>query len=489
MELTREKIGAQALNVFGDGYIPSEFYLLLTSPRRDFYVDFMNMVLVELEAYPIGYEIKYTEFIQALHDYTVKCNSDLYNIEELEECKQNADTRNEFVSRIIKNYQEKKWIEVDINPITGERMIHITSHTRQYISLARNIRSEKLKVSATDIQSIHNNLMSNNLDFSLLTKVIDDLESHKAAMQGLVTDVEPMIQKLFRNNSISDLANNLNEMLNSKIFADYRRIRDDDEISKYRNKIIRKLKHLHSDEDETLSSIVEKHVLSLNLSCSAAEKRKIKAAHYNELERKLHLLFDFFKSSGGYDILLSDIQNKIAIYTDAAREQISLLMNKRNVTSDNLKAIINAAFEDISNDEESTVQLEGLFNIYNFGILTERSLTEFTDTASPASVHKSILPEINEEEEKKEIQRMIDKSKKLCRNEDFIAFIDKQLAEHNPLRPEHVEFMPIKDLEILQAALYIVQKPQYAINYETIIYDYTIPLHEGRITKFEIRRK
>ncbi|HBZ52906.1 MAG TPA: hypothetical protein DEO82_03940 [Eubacterium sp.] len=461
--------------------VGEDFFRPLTSLLKTIYVDCLN-IIYESYRTELSYGADRDVLVAKLADYFESIATvDIQFEDETESLKDSKSKASTFLRKL----KEYGWVEYDIGNDQKIRVI-MPNYSVSMIQTLGSITSRKEMEYQSEISAIYSLLTNEELLSRPYVQVVKPVYDHTLALftelKKLNTSIRKYIEEITSDKSAEEILDNFftyHEEVGSKA---YHRIKTNDNVSRFRNTIIRRLQDMLEDR-ERFELIVQGY---MNIEGANDHDDATESVHGLIAET-----IDRFKS---YDDIVDEIDRRHSKYIRNAVERAKFLLLNSNNAEGKISKILQYMACQFNRDEENNLTEDAtddicrIFSIFPQGFLSGESLK-----AIPISKKITDVDELAEgfvlTDEEREFRRLaiIEKNKNRFSKKNISAYVEELLEKKPTVRASEIEVASRRDMiRIIFIYLYGKEdKTGYmANNLEEVIEK------EGfRFRDFEIKRR
>ena len=420
--------------------VGEDFFKPLTSLFKYIYVDCLNIIYDSYRT-ELSYGADRDVLVTKLTYYFESMGTgDIQFEDETESLKDSKSKASTFL-RKLKDYG---WIEYDIGNDQKIRVI-MPNHSVSLIQTINSITKQEEMEYQSEISAIYSLLTNEELLSRPYVQVVKPVYDHTLALftelKKLNTSIRKYIEDITSDKTAEEILENFfnyHEEIGSKA---YHRIKTNDNVSRFRNIILRRLQDMLEDKDR-YDLIVQGFMNIEGFS------------DYDEASDNVHGMIaetiDRFRS---YDEIVDEIDRKNSKYIRNAVERAKFLLLNSNNAEGKISKILQYMAEQFNKDEENNLTEDAsedicrIFNIFPQGYLSGESLK-----AIPISKRITEVDELSEgfvlSDDERELRRLaiIEKNRNRFSKKNICAYVDEMLKEKQIVKASEIEVSSRRDM-------------------------------------------
>jgi len=426
---------ADLFDVVGDG-----FFRPLSSQFKSIYISCLNIIYdtyrTEL-SYGADREIlvaKLTDYFEMLGNLDIQFDDDQ---ETLKDSRTKAST-------FLRKLKEYGWVEYDIGNDQKIRII-MPNHAISFIQTIQSVTRQEEMEYQSEISAIYSLLTNEELLLRPYIQVIKPVYDHTLALftglKKLNTSIRRYIDELTADKSSEEILEdffNYHDEIGSKA---YFRIKTSDNVSKFRNVIVRRLQDMIEDSDR-YDLIVQGYM-------------NVEAVNdYEEASENVRaIISDTINHFRSYDEIVEEIDKRNSKYIRNAVERAKFLLLNSNNAEGKISKILQYLSEKYNEDEEKNLTEDAsedicrLFNMFPQGFLSGESLKTIPITKKITDVEE-ISENYELSEEEREIRRLLiqEKNKNRFSKKNITKFVLELLNDKAAVSASEIEVASRRDM-------------------------------------------
>lgn len=456
------------------GIVPENYFSILSSPNKFMYIKIISLIY-SLVQNGLSYGIDKEILIDEIEDYLNAINYEVVDEEE-DEIKNNRDRANSLIRRLI----ETGWIYPEN---TSDYKVIINFHDYSITILESFIKiadRESLEYQG-NIISIYTLLYSKEKSGIVIKQVYENTKGIISGLKSLNANIKKYMDRLTKQKTPEEIMKEFfGNYTKEVIDKSYHRLKTSENISKYRPRIIEKLRE-DIDNNEFIESAAHFY----------KEDREIEDINDAIILVKeiINNIIDAFEE---FDDIMEEIDTKNTKYIKAAVTRAKFLLNNSKDITGNIKNIlsyVNAQYKELELNlsKDYLEEITAIFTLYSYNYIDENSLyiaNEGKKSFKPNKLEKVI---ISEEERNKKLQAFKDKQEKQYSIKKVNNIVLDMLEGHEYINTSEIDINNIDDfIKIIYIRLY-GNNPlaKYFIKKDNSIYN----KNGFELNNFEIWRK
>lgn len=420
--------------------VGEEFFKPLTSLYKRIYVDCLNIIYDSYRT-ELSYGADRDILVSKLTYYfESQVTGDIQFEDETESLKDSKTKASTFLRKL----KEYGWIEYDIGNDQKIKVI-MPNHSVSLIQTINSITKQEEMEYQSEISAIYSLLTNEDLLSRPYVQVVKPVYDHTLALftelKKLNTSIRKYIEDITSDKTAEEILENFfnyHEEIGSKA---YHRIKTNDNVSRFRNIILRRLQDMLEDKDR-YDLIVQGFMNIEGLS------------DYDEASDNVHGMIaetiDRFRS---YDEIVDEIDRKNSKYIRNAVERAKFLLLNSNNAEGKISKILQYMAEQFNKDEENNLTEDAsedicrIFNIFPQGYLSGESLK-----AIPISKRITEVDELSEgfvlSDDERELRRIaiIEKNRNRFSKKNICSYVDEMLKEKQTVKASEIEVSSRRDM-------------------------------------------
>lgn len=412
--------------------IGEDFFKPFTSLFKEIYVDCLDIIY---EAYrsELSYGADREILVAKLTDYFETSGSGDIRFEDETESLKDAKSKASMFLRKLKDYG---WVEYDIGNDQKIRVI-MPNHSVMFLQTMHSVTDRKEMEYQSEISAIYSLLTNEELLSRPYAQVIKPVYEHTLSLftelKKLNTSIRKYIEEITSDQTAQEILENFftyHEEVGSKA---YHRIKTNDNVSRFRNTILRRLQDLLEDKDQ-FERMAQgfMNIESVNDREEAAEM----------VHGMIAETIDRFRS---YDEIVGEIDRRNSKYIRNAVERAKFLLLNSNNAEGKISKILQYMAERFSKEEASNLNedvspdLCKIFNIFPQGFLSGESLKVIPLSRKITEVEElSGGFSLTEEERKLRRLALFEKNKNRFSRKNISRFVEEMLADRPVIKASEI---------------------------------------------------
>ncbi len=435
---------AELFNIVGEG-----FFKPLTSQFRSVY---LRCLYIIYDAYrsELSYGAEREVVIARLVDYFDAIG--LADVQFEDDFETYSDSRSK-ASGFVRKLKEYGWIEYEQN---SNRTVFIImpNYAVTLLQSFEEISRDREMEYQGEISAIYSMLSNEELFDRPYPQVLKPVYERTIALftglKKLNTSIRKYIDNLTMNKSPEEIFHDFFEYHDEIGSKAYHRIKTSDNISRFRNVIVARLRLLRESE-EWYRKVVEGYALIEETLDSDLARDGV-----NEM---VDSVINHFYS---YDALIEEIDNKHRKYIRAAVERAKFLLVSSNNIEGKISKVLQLLADGFNRDEEANLcddagdDICSLFNIFPQGFISGESLKAVPISKKISEIEEIFTP-VGISPEERERRRLLisERNKRRFSKKNVCAFVDAFLGERSSALASEMSMESRRDLiRIIFVALY-----------------------------------
>lgn len=440
--------------------VGEDFFKPFTSLFKNIYVDCLNIIYDSYRT-ELSYGADRDVLVAKLTYYFDSMGTgDIQFEDEMESLKDSKAKASTFL-RKLKDYG---WIEYDIGNDQKIRVI-MPNHSVSVIQTINSITNQEEMEYQSEISAIYSLLTNEELLSRPYPQVVKPVYDHTLSLfselKKLNTSIRKYIEEITSDKTAEEILENFftyHEEIGSKA---YHRIKTNDNVSRFRNIILRRLQDMLED-NERFNLIVQGFMNIEGVNDSEEATDIVHGMIAETIER--------FRS---YDDVVDEIDRRNSKYIRNAVERAKFLLLNSNNAEGKISKILQYMADQFNRDEENNLTEDAsddicsLFNIFPQGFLSGESLK-----AIPISKKITEVDELTEgfilSDADRELRRLaiMEKNKNRFSKKNISAFVGERLEGKQSVKASEIEIMSRRDMiRIIFIYLYGKEdKTEYFVN-------------------------
>lgn len=467
------------MNVFE--IVGESFFKPLTSQFKRLYLDCLTIIYDSYRS-ELAYGIDREILVSKLTDYFESSNiSDIEFDDETEILRDSRAKANMFLRKL----KDFGWVEYEISNNQTAKVV-MPDYAVTVMQTLLDISNPREMEYQSEISMIYSTLTSDELLDRPYPQVLRPVyERTHALFDGLKklnTSIKKYIEEITADKTSEEIIRDFftyHEEIGSKA---YHRIKTEENISRFRNTIINRLRDMLNDPVVFEGTV--KGYQSIE-----GEADYFTAA--DEVKARISAVIDSFRS---YDEIVSEIDRKHAKYLKNAVERAKFLLLNTNNTEGKISTILQYLAECYNQEEQNHLSEDAsddicrLFNLFPQGFLSGESLKTVAISRKITDV-EDIFEPLDLTEEERELRRMAisEKNKNRFSKKNIEGYVATLLADKDQVSASEITVETKRDLiRVIFISLYgHSTKSDYII----IPKEETVAFQGFRFRDFVIKRR
>ena len=341
--------------------VPENYFSILSSPNKFMYIKIISLIY-SLVQNGLSYGIDKEILIDEIEDYLNAINYEVVDEEE-DEIKNNRDRANSLIRRLI----ETGWIYPEN---TSDYKVIINFHDYSITILESFIKiadRESLEYQG-NIISIYTLLYSKEKSGIVIKQVYENTKGIISGLKSLNANIKKYMDRLTKQKTPEEIMKEFfGNYTKEVIDKSYHRLKTSENISKYRPRIIEKLRE-DIDNNEFIES----------------------AAHFYKEDREIEdindaiilvkeIINNIIEAFEEFDDIMEEIDTKNTKYIKAAVTRAKFLLNNSKDITGNIKNILSYVNEqykelELNLSKDYLEEITAIFTLYSYNYIDENSL-------------------------------------------------------------------------------------------------------------------
>lgn len=300
--------------------IPSGFFNCLSSGSNSgIYSDCLQIIYEQYDR-EISYRIVRSRIRDAVAAYLLENHVDFIELQEETGARKNY---NDLANGIIRKFCSKEigWLEEDNDDATYEKHIIMTEQGILLAEFLQNLRRPEREEFSSYIYNIYNVLRNGEQWMQDpytegLKNIYRNAKLLSKALKRLATFIKKIIERMFKEESLESLTENIIEYCEGNFIREYARLTKQQNIHIYRSFIRLRLEHIQND-NELFELLV--------IGCAVEEDLEEETAKEHIMDM-IQRTKEFL--SEDYDRIMREIKHKINVYLQIAVGRARFLRNR-----------------------------------------------------------------------------------------------------------------------------------------------------------------
>ena len=467
------------MNIFD--VVGENFFKPLTSQFKIIYLDCLTIIYDSYRS-ELSYGIDREILVSKLSDYFERSN--ISDIEFEDESEILKDSRSKATT-FLRKLKDFGWIEYEISNNQTAKII-MPDYAVTVVKTFLDISNPKEMEYQSEIAMIYSTLTNEELLDrpypQVLRPVFERTHALFDGLKKLNTSIKKYIEAITADKTSEEIISDFfkyHDEIGSKA---YHRIKTEENISRFRNTIIGRLRDILNDP-ETFERTVKGYQNIENENDYYTAEDEVKA--------QISAIIDSFRS---YDEIVSEIDKKHSKYLKNAVERAKFLLLNTNNTEGKISTILQYIAECYNREEQNNLTEDAsddvcaLFNIFSHGFLSGESLKTVAISRKITDV-EDIFEPVDMTDEERELRRIAisEKNKNRFSKKNVEQYVETLLSDRNMILASDIPIETKRDLiRVIFISLYgHSTKSEYSVKQKEEI----ISLQGFRFRDFEIRRR
>lgn len=422
--------------------VPENYFSILSSPNKFMYIKIISLIY-SLVQNGLSYGIDKEILVDEIEDYLNAINYQLVDEEE-EEIKNNRDRANSLIRRLI----DTGWIYPEN---TSDYKVIINFHDYSITILESFIKiadRESLEYQG-NIISIYTLLYSNEKSGIVIKQVYENTKGIISGLKSLNANIKKYMDRLTKQKTPEEIMEEFfGNYTKEVIDKSYHRLKTSENISKYRPRIIEKLRE-DLDNNEFIESAAQFY----------KEDREIEDINDAIILVK-EIINNIIEAFEEFDDIMEEIDTKNTKYIKAAVTRAKFLLNNSKDITGNIKNIlsyVNAQYKELELNlsKDYLEEITAIFTLYSYNYIDENSLYIANEGKKSFKPNKLEKVTISEEERNKKLQEFKDKQEKQYSIKKVNSIVLNMLEGREYFNTSEIDVNNIDDfIEIIYIRLY-----------------------------------
>lgn len=422
--------------------VPENYFSILASPNKFMYIKIISLIY-SLVQNGLSYGIDKEILIDEIEDYLNSINYEVIDENE-DEIKNNRDRANFFVRRLI----DTGWIYPEN---TSNYKVIVNFHDYSITILESFIKvadRESLEYQG-NIISIYTLLFSNEKSGVVIKKVYENTKDIISGLKSLNANIKKYMDRLTKQKTPEEIMEEFfGNYTKEVIDKSYHRLKTSENISKYRPRIIEKLKEdLQNNEFINTAASFYK------------EDRDIEDINDSVILVK-EIINNIIEAFEELDDIMEEIDTKNAKYIKAAVTRAKFLLNNsKDMTGiiKNILSYVNAQYKELELNlsKDYLEEITELFTLYSYDYIDESSLYISNEGKKSFKPNKIERLTISKEERNKRIQEFKKKQEKQYSIKKVNNIVLNILKDKESINTSKLDISTIDDfIQVIYIRLY-----------------------------------
>ena len=425
-------------NLFG--VVGENFFKPLTSQFKAIYFDCLNIIYESYRS-ELSYGAEREILVSKLTDYFDR--SGISEIQFEDDTETIKDSRAK-ATMFLRKLKEFGWIEYEIANDQTQRLImpnHAVTLIQTLNSIARKDEIEYQSEISAIYSLLTNEELLNRPYPQIIKPVYERTLSLFTGLKKLNTSIKQYIEEITADKTSEEIIHDFfeyHEEIGSKA---YHRIKTSDNIARFRNTIIGRLKDIRSDP-----TIFERVVVGY-------QNVENETDNDTASEQVGYIIADIIEHFHSYDEIIKEIDKKHSKYIRNAVERAKFLLLNSNNIEGKISTILQAMSEAFHRDEQNNLAEDAgddicsLFNIFPQGFLSNESLKAVAISRKMADIDEIYKP-IELSPEERELKRIaaLEKNKNRFSKKNITVFVNDLLKNRESILASEIDIVTRRDM-------------------------------------------
>lgn len=420
--------------------VPDNFFSVLSSPNKIIYMRIISLIY-SLVQNGLSYGIDKEILVDEIEDYLNATN--LYVVDE-EEIKNNRDKANFFIRKLI----DTGWIHSD-NTADYRLIINFHDYAIKILESFIKIANKESLEYQGNIISIYTLLYSNEKSGVVIKQVFENTKGLISGLKNLNSNIVIYINRLTKQKTPEEIVEELfGNYTKDIIDKSYHRLKTSENISKYRPKIINKLK------ENLENNLFIEEAATFYREAEEIESYEEAIARVKEI---INSIIDAFEE---LDDIIDDIDKKNAKYIKAAVTRAKFLLNNTKDMTGLIKGILSYVSErykelDLKLSSDYLEEITDLFTLYSYNYIDETSLYTANEGKKSFKPNKIEKVSLSKEDRAKKIAEFKKKQEKQFSIKKVNKIVLDILKDRDSFNTSEIKINSIDDfIKIIYIRLY-----------------------------------
>lgn len=421
--------------------VPDNFFSVLSSPNKIIYMRIISLIY-SLVQNGLSYGIDKEILVDEIEDYLNSTN--FYVVDEEEEIKNNRDKANFFIRRLI----DTGWIHSD-NTADYRLIINFHDYAIKILESFIKIANKESLEYQGNIISIYTLLYSNEKSGVVIKQVYENTKGLISGLKNLNSNIVIYINRLTKQKTPEEIVEELfGNYTKDIIDKSYHRLKTSENISKYRPKIINKLK------ENLENNLFIEEAATFYREAEEIESLEEAIARVKEI---INSIIDAFEE---LDDIIDDIDKKNAKYIKAAVTRAKFLLNNTRDMTGLIKGILSYVSErykelDLKLSSDYLEEITDLFTLYSYNYIDETSLYTANEGKKSFKPNKIEKVSLSKEDRAKKIAEFKKKQEKQFSIKKVNKIVLDILQDRDSFNTKEIKINSIDDfIKIIYIRLY-----------------------------------
>ena len=421
--------------------VPDNFFSVLSSPNKTIYMRIISLIY-SLVQNGLSYGIDKEILVDEIEDYLNATN--FYVVDEEEEIKNNRDKANFFIRRLI----DTGWIHSD-NTADYRLIINFHDYAIKILESFIKIANKESLEYQGNIISIYTLLYSNEKSGVVIKQVYENTKGLISGLKNLNSNIVIYINRLTKQKTPEEIVEELfGNYTKDIIDKSYHRLKTSENISKYRPKIINKLK------ENLENNLFIEEAATFYREAEEIESSEEAIARVKEI---INSIIDAFEE---LDDIIDDIDKKNAKYIKAAVTRAKFLLNNTKDMTGLIKGILYYVSErykelDLKLSSDYLEEITDLFTLYSYNYIDETSLYTANEGKKSFRPNKIEKVSLSKEDRAKKIAEFKKKQEKQFSIKKVNKIVLDILKDRDSFNTKEIKINSIDDfIKIIYIRLY-----------------------------------
>lgn len=467
------------MNIFD--IVGENFFKPLTSQLKTIYLDCLKIIYDSYRS-ELSYGIDREILVSKITDYFERSNILYIEFEDETEILKDSRMKATIFLRKLKDFG---WIEYEISNNQTAKVI-MPDYAVTIVKTLLDISDPKEMEYQSEIAMIYSTLTNEELLERPYPQVLRPVfERTRALFDGLKklnTSIKKYIEEITADKTSEEIIHDFFTYHDEIASKAYHRIKTEENISRFRNTIIGRLRDMLNDQNVFERTVKGYQNIENENDYYTAE---------DEVKAQISAIIDSFRS---YDDIVAEIDKKHSKYLKNAVERAKFLLLNTNNIEGKISTILQHMAEFYNREEQNNLAEDAsddicaLFNVFSHGFLSGESLKTVAISRKITDVEEIFEP-IGVTDEERELRRIAisEKNKNRFSKKNIEQYVKTLLADKECIFASDIPIKTRRDLiRIIFISLYgHSTKSEYIVKTKSEI----ITSQGFRFYDFEIKRR
>lgn len=420
--------------------VGENFFKPLTSQLKTIYCDCLDIIYQSYRT-ELSYGAEREILVAKLTDYFD--NSAVSDIQFEEDTETLNDSRTK-AHMFLRKLREFGWIEYETANDQIQRIVmpsYAVSMVQTLKSIANNDEMEYQSEISAIYSLLTNEELLNRPYLQVIRPVYERTLSLFTGLKKLNTSIKKYIEDITADKASEEILGDFfkyHDEIGSKA---YHRIKTSDNVARFRNTIISRLKTIQSN-----NSLFERTVAGYQNVENVSDSDKAE-------EEVRYIISDIIEHFRQYDDIVKEIDKKHSKYIRNAMERAKFLLLNSNNMEGKISVILQMMADYFNKDEQHNLSEDAdedicsAFNIFPQGFLSESSLKPIPISRKITDIDDIYIPdEVSEEERKQRRIAIYEKNKNRFSRKNISEFVNNLLKENKEVMASDIAIHTRRDM-------------------------------------------